>query len=217
MSKHLLVRAALGVSLLIAIVAAPSTAFAANPSSGAPPTVPQVASATAGGAWLESQFNSSGYIPLSGSPDQPDLSSTANAVLALASVGDDAVALEGLDYLSQTWMPMSSIRTTVTFRVRWPSSSSTPMLSEPIPPRSVGPTWWRVCWPPSRPVGPTPACSEPTPSCSTTTPPVTSPRDWRWPGWPPPGSSGPPKPPRLNWLLAEQCSERRLELPRQLG
>jgi hypothetical protein len=101
MPKHLLVRAALGVSLVTAIVAAPSTAFAANPSSGAPPTVPQVASATAGGAWLESQFNSSGYIPVSGSPDQADLSATANAVLALASVGDDAVALNGLNYLSQ--------------------------------------------------------------------------------------------------------------------
>ncbi len=101
MSKHLLVRAALGASLVTAIVAAPSTAFAANPSSGAPPTVPQVASATAGGAWLESQLTPGGYVPESGSPDQADLSGTANTVLALAAVGDDVAALEGLHYLSE--------------------------------------------------------------------------------------------------------------------
>jgi hypothetical protein len=98
--KHLLVSAVLGVSLLTATVAAPSVAQAANPSSGSPPTVPQVTSATAGAAWLASQLTPSGFVPVSGEPAQPDLSGTANTVLALASAGDTADASKALAYLA---------------------------------------------------------------------------------------------------------------------
>jgi hypothetical protein len=98
--RRLLASATLGASLALAVVAAPATAFASSPSSGAAPTLPQVSSATAGSTWLASQFNSSGFIPVSGEPTQPDLSSTANSVLALASTGADTTANEALSYLS---------------------------------------------------------------------------------------------------------------------
>jgi hypothetical protein len=92
--------AALGAGVVFAIAAAPSMAFAANPSSGIPPTIPQPASATSGASWLSSQLSPEGYIPLSGDPSEADLSATANTVLALASVGDDAAANQALDYMS---------------------------------------------------------------------------------------------------------------------
>src|ERR1700677_4554725 len=98
--KRRLLASALGASLALAVVAAPATAFASSPSSGVAPTLPRVSSATAGSTWLASQFNSSGFIPVSGEPTQPDLSSTANSVLALASTGADTTANQGLSYLS---------------------------------------------------------------------------------------------------------------------
>jgi hypothetical protein len=98
--KRLLASAALGASLLAATAAAPSVAQAANPSSGSPPTVPQVASATTGAAWLAGQLTPSGFIPVSGEPTQADLSGTANTVLALASAGDTADASKALGYLA---------------------------------------------------------------------------------------------------------------------
>lgn len=98
--RRILASATLGVSLALAIVAAPTTASAANPSSGTPPTLPQVSSATAGSAWLASQFNTSGFIPKSGQPTQADLVATANSVLALASTGADTTAHSGLSYLA---------------------------------------------------------------------------------------------------------------------
>jgi hypothetical protein len=91
---------ALGAILLIAIAAAPSMAQAANPSSGTPPTIPQVASATNGAVWLSQQLTSSGFIPMSGNPAQADLSGTANTVLALASAGDDTSATKAFNYLA---------------------------------------------------------------------------------------------------------------------
>lgn len=97
--KRLLAPLALGVSLLLAIAAAPSIAQAANPSSGTPPTVPQVASATGGATWLAGQLTAAGFIPVSGVPTQADLAATANTVLALASTGDPAAA-NALDYMS---------------------------------------------------------------------------------------------------------------------
>jgi hypothetical protein len=97
--KHLLAPAGLAVSLLVAVAAAPATAAAANPSSGTPPTLPQVTSATAGATWLAGQLTAAGFIPVAGEPTQPDLSATANTVLALASAGDDSAAAEALDYL----------------------------------------------------------------------------------------------------------------------
>jgi hypothetical protein len=98
-TKSLLAPAALTVSLLVAVAAAPAMAFAANPSAGTPPTVPQVTSAIAGANWLAGQLTSAGYIPVAGEPAQPDLSATANAVLALASAGSDAAATKALVYL----------------------------------------------------------------------------------------------------------------------
>jgi hypothetical protein len=98
--RRLLAPAALGASLLIAVVAAPSTAFSANPSSGIPPTVPEVASASAGANWLAGQLSPQGFIPSTGDPAAPDLSATANSVLALAGAGDIAAATEALDYLA---------------------------------------------------------------------------------------------------------------------
>ena len=98
--KRLLASAALGASLSLSMVAAPPMAFAANPSSGAPPTVPQVASATSGASWLSDRLNPAGFVPSSGNPAQADLSATANTVLALASVGDDAAADHALSYLA---------------------------------------------------------------------------------------------------------------------
>jgi hypothetical protein len=98
-TKHLLAPAALALSLLVAVAAAPATASAANPSSGTPPTLPQVTSATAGATWLAGQLTSAGYIPVAGEPAQADLSATANTVLALASAGDDTPATQALDYL----------------------------------------------------------------------------------------------------------------------
>lgn len=98
--KRLVALASLSASALVAVAAAPSTAQAANPSSGAPPTLPQVAAATYGAAWLSGQFTTAGFIPVAGQPGQADLSATANAVLALASAGDDAPAEKGLAYLA---------------------------------------------------------------------------------------------------------------------
>jgi hypothetical protein len=99
-TKRLWASAALGAGLITALVALPSTAFAANPSSGTPPTVPQVASATAGALWLSHQLSPTGFVPTSGNPAQADLSATANSVLALASAGDDAAANSALGYMA---------------------------------------------------------------------------------------------------------------------
>jgi Putative Ig domain len=98
--KRLLAPAALGASLLVAIAAAPSIAHAANPSSGTPPTVPQVAAATSGSAWLAGQLTPAGFIPVTGAPAQANLAATANAVLALASAGGISSATNALHYLS---------------------------------------------------------------------------------------------------------------------
>jgi hypothetical protein len=59
-----------------------------------------VASATDGAAWLAGQLTSSGFIPVSGEPTEPDLSGTANTVLALAGAGDTTDATRALGYLA---------------------------------------------------------------------------------------------------------------------
>ncbi|MGO8872919.1 MAG: putative Ig domain-containing protein [Acidimicrobiales bacterium] len=97
-TTRLLASAALGASLLMAVVAAPASASAAQPAASPAPTYPQVASAQQGAAWLAGQFTGD-YIPSTTSPGEADLSATANAVLALASTGDDTTALDGLGYL----------------------------------------------------------------------------------------------------------------------
>ncbi len=86
--NRLLATAAIAAALSCTVVAAPASASEALPQTGALPTLPQVSSAQQGARWLASQLTSSGYIPGT-SPSQPDLSATANAVLALASVGVD--------------------------------------------------------------------------------------------------------------------------------
>jgi hypothetical protein len=66
------------------------------------PSLPQPVSARAGGTWLAGQFTSKGYIPSSSDPDTPDLSETANSILALASANvDPSLAAKALSYMEQ--------------------------------------------------------------------------------------------------------------------
>ncbi len=97
--NRMIASAALGVCLAVAAVAGPTTAgaVALAPEASSLPTLPQVPAAQTGAAWLASQINSSGYVVTSG---QPDLTATANVVLALASVGtQSSVAHRGVTYL----------------------------------------------------------------------------------------------------------------------
>jgi hypothetical protein len=99
-TKRILASATLGVCLTLAVVAAPATAHAATPSVSTQPSIPQVVPAQQGATWLASQFTAEGYIPSTTSPDTADLSSTANAILALASAGvDPSVAQNALTYM----------------------------------------------------------------------------------------------------------------------
>ena len=100
-TKRLLASAAFGACLMGAVAAGPAIAtVAAAPSSTTLPTLPQVSSAQEGATWLATQLTSGGYIPSTTTPGTPDLASTANAVLALASAGIDPTgALNALDYL----------------------------------------------------------------------------------------------------------------------
>jgi len=98
--KRLLASALLGGCVTLAIVAAPATASAVAPAASSQPSIPQVSSAQSGGSWLASQLNSQGYIPSSSDPSQPDLSATANTILALASSGvDPSGARAALSYM----------------------------------------------------------------------------------------------------------------------
>ncbi len=99
-TKRILASATLGVCLALAVVAAPATAHAAAPSVSPQPSLPQVVPAQQGATWLAGQFTAGGYIPSTTTPGTADLSSTANAVLALASAGvDPAVAQKALTYM----------------------------------------------------------------------------------------------------------------------
>ena len=87
---HLLATAALACALSCSAAAAPAAASASvPPPAGAHPSLPQVSSAQTGAGWLAGQLTSSGYIPSSTTPGQPDLAATANTVLALVSAGVD--------------------------------------------------------------------------------------------------------------------------------
>jgi hypothetical protein len=74
------------------------------------PTLPQTAAAQAAASWLGGQFTPDGFIPLSGS-DAPDLTSTVNSVLALASANVDATtAQSGLTFLQanfESYVPVN--------------------------------------------------------------------------------------------------------------
>ena len=90
-TKRMTTSAVLAVCLTFAAVAGPATANAAAPQAAPLPSLPQVSSASNGAAWLAGQLNSSGYVP-SSTPGQPDLTSTANVALALASTGTQSAA-----------------------------------------------------------------------------------------------------------------------------
>ncbi len=61
---------------------------------------PQTAAARLGAQWLASQLNDQGFVPVSGSPGQANLSATANTILALAATGVDRTAASAaLGYL----------------------------------------------------------------------------------------------------------------------
>ena len=92
-----LMPAALAVCTALAVVAAPTAAQA----SSATTSLPQPSSAQAGATWLAGQLTSEGYIPSDEVPGSPDLSATANTVLALASANvDPSGAEQALAYLA---------------------------------------------------------------------------------------------------------------------
>jgi hypothetical protein len=99
-TKRIFAPAILGICLTLAVVAAPATAHAATPSASTQPAIPQVVPAQQGATWLARQFTPEGYIPSSTTPGTADLSSTANAILALASAGvDPSVAENAMTYM----------------------------------------------------------------------------------------------------------------------
>src|ERR1700722_13653564 len=84
----------------LAVVAGPAIATSASPASPSPTSIALIVSADAGASWLGSQFTSGGYIASATTPGAPDLTSTVNAVLALASTGiDPGGAQAALQYL----------------------------------------------------------------------------------------------------------------------
>ena len=91
----------LATLLVVVVAAAPSTAATPTPRAATVPSTGQAQSALAGSAWLASQLQGAGYIGSTGSPATPNLSFTANAVLALASAqgASSTAAARGLAYL----------------------------------------------------------------------------------------------------------------------
>jgi hypothetical protein len=101
-TKRLLASVAVASCLLVALDAGPSVASAAAPvpSVASLPSLPQRSAAQQGANWLAARLNSSGFIPSTTTPGQPDLAATANAVLALAAAGVDRdAAFDALGYL----------------------------------------------------------------------------------------------------------------------
>ena len=86
--RRLSVSAASLLCLAAVIVAGPSMAAAAAPTS-ARSVFPPTPAARQGAIWLASQLTPAGYVLSTTSPGQPDLTATANTVLALASAGAD--------------------------------------------------------------------------------------------------------------------------------
>ncbi len=75
--------------------------FATKAMADNPPTLPQTAAADSAAVWLASQFNSSGYIPVSGTT-KPDYGDTVQAVLAFETTGNEhTLQSQALTYLSQ--------------------------------------------------------------------------------------------------------------------
>lgn len=93
--KRLIASLAIALSCGVGVLASTASSQAATP------VLPQVHPAVAGANWLAGQFNSSGFIPSSTDPTKPQLSSTINAVVALASAHRHMnVARKGLAYLA---------------------------------------------------------------------------------------------------------------------
>jgi len=87
--------AALAAALTFATLALPGTAGAASP-----PSLPQPVAARAAATWLAGQVLPDGSIASTVTPGTPDLTATANAVLALASAGvARTTALSSLGFL----------------------------------------------------------------------------------------------------------------------
>ena len=87
--------AALAAALTLAALVPSGPAGAASP-----PILPQPAVAQSAANWLAAQIQSNGSIESVAVPGSPDLPSTANAVLALASAGvDPAQASSALDFM----------------------------------------------------------------------------------------------------------------------
>jgi hypothetical protein len=83
---------------LLTLVSVGTSAGAAGPPAG--PELPQTLPAQRAAVWLASQFNSQGFIPTTPGSSTPNLSSTAQSVLALSAANVDlSVAREGLSYL----------------------------------------------------------------------------------------------------------------------
>jgi hypothetical protein len=99
-TKRLLATAALGACLLASVLSGPAMATAATPQPAVTASFPATASATAGAQWLATQLTPGGYIPSTATPSTPDLSATANTVLALAAANVDPTgAYAALNYL----------------------------------------------------------------------------------------------------------------------
>ena len=89
--RRLAASAALAAALGLTALAAPAPASATTPG----PALPQTAPAVAGANWLAGQINAEGLHPLDDvTRRRPTSTSTANAVLALASAGVDSAAAE---------------------------------------------------------------------------------------------------------------------------
>src|SRR3954453_23499269 len=59
----------------------------ARPADAAPPSEDPATAADIAATWLAHQVNDQGFIPLPGSPSTPNLSNTAQSVLAFAAAG----------------------------------------------------------------------------------------------------------------------------------
>ena len=86
--RRLSVSAASLVCLAVVIVAGPSMTAAAAPTS-ARSVFPPTTAARQGAIWLAGRLTPAGYVLSTINPGQPDLTATANTVLALASAGAD--------------------------------------------------------------------------------------------------------------------------------
>jgi len=94
--NRLAASAALAAALTLAALVPSGTAGAASP-----PTLPQPAAAQSAANWLAAQIQPNGSIESVAVPGTPDLPSTANAVLALASAGvDQAKASSALGFMA---------------------------------------------------------------------------------------------------------------------